>query len=647
MSLFSELVEVYDLNKDHVGEKQVRVYNQKTGAKKEYFMLPIAHMMMNINYQIDLNQDDTFAGASVVKEKTLVPVTIDSANRTGRSAFQKPLPVDDKIFFLARDCSRWVGDEKYKESNMAYMSQLEKYLDFLKGNSNKVVFAALNAVHSYLQNNDLIADLIRAGIYSEDNVKAKNEEELKEKIATMRKKFVNETVRFNIRNSDNSKRFEDSRFFNAWAQYYLNIVNNSSQEKGIDYITGKQDVVLTDKHPKGVLGIDNNAKLISANDKTNYTYRGRFLNAEEAVTIGYEESQKIHSALKWLLDKQSFVVGKRYFLTWGISNNKQIFDFSTIQENPLAAAALNSLETDKNHSELDTKANLAESFKKNLLLGDPDIGNSLKKEIHILELQSSGKGRFGIVYYQSMGLEAYIDKIAQWYEKMAINKTSKFPSLYSVAKFVYGRVDDTGKQPSDSEKKLLEDGVSKLVYTILGSQMLPWEMLSAAYNRSTRPQSYSAPEKWMRMVNLTAGLFKTYYIGKGEGELNNMLNKEYSDRSYLFGRLLAVADLVEGGVLNENGSGTKRVTNARRYLSAFSQRPMSTWKIIYNNLQPYLRKSRSSKRAGILIDEIFGMMDVSDPKLNAPLDGKFLIGYSQQRNAWFEKKSKQEGESNE
>ena len=40
------------------------------------------------------------------------------------------------------------------------------------------------------------------------------------------------------------------------------------------------------------------AKLISANDSQNFTYRGRFTSKEEAFAVGNETSQKAHNALK-------------------------------------------------------------------------------------------------------------------------------------------------------------------------------------------------------------------------------------------------------------------------------------------------------------------------------------------------------------
>ena len=59
--------------------------------------------------------------------------------------------------------------------------------------------------------------------------------------------------------------------------------------------------------------------MISANDNSNFTYRGRFEKAEEACTISYEASQKAHNALTWLAAKQGYTIGtqdKRTYICW-------------------------------------------------------------------------------------------------------------------------------------------------------------------------------------------------------------------------------------------------------------------------------------------------------------------------------------------
>ena len=60
--------------------------------------------------------------------------------------------------------------------------------------------------------------------------------------------------------------------------------------------------------------------MISSNDKTNFTYRGRFHDVGEAYTISYEASQKVHNALKWLIERQGVKVGDKEFVLWGVKS---------------------------------------------------------------------------------------------------------------------------------------------------------------------------------------------------------------------------------------------------------------------------------------------------------------------------------------
>ena len=60
-------------------------------------------------------------------------------------------------------------------------------------------------------------------------------------------------------------------------------------------------------------------------------------------------------------------------------------------------------------------------------------------------------------------------------------------------------------------------------------------------------------------------------------EWNVALDKKETDRNYLYGRLLAVADRIEYLTYDEKDNG--RVTNAKRYMSTFSQRHMKRGKL--------------------------------------------------------------------
>ncbi len=106
-------------------------------------------------------------------------------------------------------------------------------------------------------------------------------------------------------------------------------------------------------------------------------------------------------------------------------------------------------------------------------------------------------------------------------------------------------------------------------------------------------------------------------------------NKE-KDRNYLYGRLLAVADRIEYSTYDEKDGG--RVTNAKRYMSTFSQRPYETWKVIEENILPYMNKLgiATQKFYENLLNEIYDLFEKETFMDNKRLDGLYLLGFHSQ-----------------
>ena len=73
------------------------------------------------------------------------------------------------------------------------------------------------------------------------------------------------------------------------------------------------------KHPRNIRRPGDGAKLISSNDTANFTFRGRFLDAGEACTVGYAASHKAHNALRWLIARQGYRNGEQAVVAWAVS----------------------------------------------------------------------------------------------------------------------------------------------------------------------------------------------------------------------------------------------------------------------------------------------------------------------------------------
>ena len=120
------------------------------------------------------------------------------------------------------------------------------------------------------------------------------------------------------------------------------------------------------------------------------------------------------------------------------------------------------------------------------------------------------------------------------------------------------------------------------------------------------------------------------------------LNPENHDRSYLFGRLLAVFESLERSTYDR---GEAREPNAIRLQSMYVNHPMRTWKTLNNLLRPYFQKLNPGSREYYLklIPEITDAFREEDEKnMNMELKGTYLLGYYLQRAELSRKKEKEE-----
>lgn len=126
------------------------------------------------------------------------------------------------------------------------------------------------------------------------------------------------------------------------------------------------------------------------------------------------------------------------------------------------------------------------------------------------------------------------------------------------------------------------------------------------------------------------------------------LEPEKKDRSYQFGRLLAVMEKAERDTYD---SSEGREPNAIRLQSIFCQRPMSTADNLEKQLEKaYFPRLKPGSRIWYknLMGQIMGIIsEFPQEDWNKPLDATYLMGYYLQRSALYAKKTDNEMEENE
>ncbi|MGK9296430.1 type I-C CRISPR-associated protein Cas8c/Csd1 [Melissococcus plutonius] len=636
MSWLADLYQTYENNLDQVG-KPIR-----NNWGKEVILLPISHAYQNAQIEVIIKPTGEFYKAKVIPKEeaaTMIPVTIESAGRTS-----KPMPhgLHDNLQYVAGDYIQYGGDAKKGESFQKYIANLERWC------ASDFSHPKVQAILTYLKRGTLITDLINYQdeeshqpilIEREGKLVAKWKKEFGEKpeiFSVLASDQFSSFVRFDIYdlNLDAVPVWKDLAISKAFIDYYTTQLSGG----GLDYITGKQ-VPLTENHPSKIRYGGDMAKLISGNDTINFTFRGRFSEKNQVATIGYETSQKGHNALKWLISKQGKIIDGRVFLTWG---EDSVDNLPAIDESSDAIFAEDK-ETDSITTIDKTSQDFSKSFIKALQGYQQDLRHD--QNIHIMILDSATPGRMGILYYRSMEQESYLERLKNWHNQTgwwhAAGWQNAFygaPSLRTIAEAVHGR---------KASETLIKNTMTQLFSCVVDNRKMPFNIMQSLLKNASNPLSMELWE-WRKTVGIACSIIKHYFYDLGE-EYTVALNKEGKDRSYLFGRLLAVADKAEDLALfiqygeknkkkqdNDNGKEKnkdkkERTTNALRYMNAFSNHPVTTWKILQENLIPYYEKLEDKGNYyQNLINQIMTQFDINDYTDRA-LTGKYLLGYSSQR----------------
>lgn len=115
--------------------------------------------------------------------------------------------------------------------------------------------------------------------------------------------------------------WKSQELYEKYSEYY----QQKPGERRLCYASGKVEAC-SDKHPSKIRNSADKAKLISGNDESGFTYRGRFDSKEEAVSVGYETSQKAHNALRWLIQKQGYTRDESAIVCWMANRDMQVPD---------------------------------------------------------------------------------------------------------------------------------------------------------------------------------------------------------------------------------------------------------------------------------------------------------------------------------
>ena len=602
-------------------------------------LMPIAHTTQQAHIEIVIDGKGNFRRASVLlkgHQTTLIPCTDDSGVRSGKKPPNHPLC--DKLQYVAADFQVFGGEVTSgfsgnpTEPHSDYLKMLGEWSNFQETHPK------IRAILSYVKKGNVVKDLIDQKLLAVENnppTLLKDWLGKKEDAPEIFRSISNEQtpedafIRWRVESPDSliSGTWEDEELIKSWINYYATLQTSH----GICMVTGKSSI-LPDKHPNKIRHAGDKAKLISSNDNNGFTFRGRFTDDMQAASVSFEVTQKAHNALRWLIGrKQSFRNGDQVFVSW------------TIAGHPIPDPWSNTLDLFGDEKGLETNnfinpehdpGDVGQAFAKRL---NRAMGGYRAKlddidDVMVMGLDSATPGRMAITFYREIKGSEFLDRIKAWHDHNVwpqnFGKNFKFlgtPSPRDVAEAAYGRrLDD----------KLRKSTIERLIPCIIDGLQLPRDLVESCVRRAFNRVGLENWE-WEKCLGVACSLYKGFY---NERDYQMTVEENRKTRDYLYGRLLAVAENIEGRALYVGGE-KNRSTMAARLMQRFADRPYSTWRTIELALTPYKSRLRSSRGAFLwemekLIDELSCSFTNSGNESftnDRPLSGEFLLGYHCQR----------------
>ncbi|MDT3707938.1 MAG: type I-C CRISPR-associated protein Cas8c/Csd1 [Thiobacillus sp.] len=591
-------------------------------------LMPISHTPQQAHIEITLDADGSFKGAKIVqKEETIIPATEKSAGRTGRAP--PPHPLCDKVQYCAADYSGHGGRKPafFKE----YEEQLSAWC------MSEFSHPKAKAVLAYVKKGSVVADLVAEKIlYTDADGKlltrwsstGPSPDIFRLLTAKDGERDQGDAfVRWHVREANNpcTAVWEDVALQAAWARFDA----STKVLRGVCMVTGEEQSALAMSHPKRLRHAGDGAKLISANDASGYTFRGRFTDdtGQQACGLGYEITQKAHNALRWLILRQAYRNEEQVIVTWAVAGKSIPDPFQDSLSLILGSEAL----MPESEIEQPDIGDAGQAF--GLRLKKAIAGYRAKldptEDIVVMGLDSATPGRMAITYYRELQGSEFLDRIQNWHEQLAwpqnFGKESRFigaPAPRDIAEVAFGRrLDD----------KLRKATVERLLPCIIDGRSLPRDLVESTVRHTCNRIGLEHWE-WEKNLGIACSLFKGFFKDKETYQMT--LETERTSRDYLYGRLLAIAEHIEGRALYVGGE--TRDTTAAKLMQRFADRPASTWRIIEPALKPYMSRLRAKRPPFLremekLLDEVIPSFQGDDFMDDSKLSGEFLLGYHCQR----------------
>ncbi|WP_203269271.1 type I-C CRISPR-associated protein Cas8c/Csd1 [Streptococcus uberis] len=629
MDFFSSLLKTYE---------SAETEGWVDDANKGTVLLPIYHTSLKSSgrnvISVVLDEKGQFIKADVMEaDRTIIfPVTSNSVARSGKNP--APHPLVDKLSYFIVEMSQDQYDAYHEQlenwRTSCHDEQVKNYLTYIQNFILRTDFLPLICQSLYGKN------------YTREGLKVTfTDTSDMEKTVDLSAYFLE----FSIDNFIGNRTVSVTDY-RELHQNFIAYIESNQDDKIICNISGREEALAT-KH-RGLIG---NAKLISVSNN-NETYKGRFRERDDVFTVGNQTSEKIHLMAKYLLENDQTHVwlgGTQQLINWfsdDMANDSQLDVTRSAESDSFSwddiLPEFDAIEAPA-FSITDTDRKINQSF----IYGQKKFSDS--STYYAAILNKTNDGRIALKYFRQLQASVLLQNLEKWQSNYSWESRrddiylSKTPSLNEMILAAYG-VDRDRYLELDNDS-FRSDQYQQLVTALLDGRQVPSHLVKKLEANLKQRQKY--PKHWYLMQQVALAVL---HKQNGE-EFTPMLDRENNNRSYLFGRLLAIYELIEAQRYALDGGSQDRITNAERYWTAYTGQPAKLMTLLENKIKPY-EEVLKLNRPGIwyklekereeiiqLLAPVFQMREFNDS-----LDYRFIFGYYAEKKFYYTRTVKTESE---
>ncbi|WP_314366040.1 type I-C CRISPR-associated protein Cas8c/Csd1 [uncultured Streptococcus sp.] len=625
MDFFTSLLKAYEK------AEEIGLVDQQNGDNP--VLLPLYHTSLKSNgkniISVKLEQDGSLYKAEIMdaENQTIIfPVTSNSVARSGSNP--APHPLVDKFSYYVPELSQSQYDDFHK--------QLASWITYCEEGEVKDF---LMKIQQFILQTDFLSNILYSLYgehYQREGLKITySDSDGKNKTVDLSAYFLEfSIVQFHGFKDESVTSFKELH------QSYISFVTANQDNLGTCNISGRTEQI-TNKH-RGLMGT---AKIISVSNKGE-AYKGRFKEREDVFSVGYETSEKIHLMIKYLLENKNsstWLGSSQYLINWfsdDLANESQL---------DIVKPVFNELFEDDEDEEdshvfikpNEENKNIGSSFIKGRKL----FGNDATYYVAILNKTSNG--RIALKYFRQVQVSQLLKNLETWQENYSWEAKTKSgnyklrtPTFNDIINAAYG-IDRERYLELDNDS-FKSDQYQQLVTALIDGRSIPNTIVKKLEDNIKQRQKYS--KHWYQVQQVSLAVLQKQY-GR---EFTPMLDHQETDRSYLFGRLLATYELFEAQRYALDGSSQERITNAERYWNAYTGQPAKMMNHLENKIKPY-EEVLKLNRPGIwhkLEKERKEIIQLLTPlyankEFTQPLDYKFIFGYYAEKQFYYTKQTKE------